>query len=54
MRLKPSKKAHLYSKEPVYYNEASMDHRNHKGAGLTTNGMTNAQITTLKVNYAKD
>ena len=31
-----------------------MDRRNHNGAGFTTIGLTNAQITTLKGNYAKD
>ena len=31
-----------------------MDRRNHNRAGLTTTGLTNAQITTLKANYAKD
>ena len=52
--LKTIEKTHLYIKEPVYHNEASMDRRNHNGAGLTTTGLINAQITTLKANYAKD
>ena len=52
--LKTMEKTHLYSKEPVYYNEASMDRKNYNGEGLTTTGLTNVQITTLKANYAKD
>ena len=52
--LKTIEKTHVYSKEPVDYNEASMDRTNHNGAGLTTTGLTNVQITTLKANYAKD
>ena len=52
--LKNIEKTHLYSKEPVYYNEASMDSRNHNGAGLTSTGLTNAQIFAQKANYAKD
>ena len=52
--LKTIEKPDLYIKEPVYHNEASMDRRNHNGAGLATTGLTNAQITTLKANYAKD
>ena len=54
MRLKPSKKLIYIVKSPFSYNEASMDRRNHNGAGFTTIGLTNAQITTLKGNYAKD
>ena len=52
--LKTIEKTQLYSTEPGYSNEASMDHRNYNRAGLATTGMTNAQITTLKANYAKD
>ena len=52
--LKTIEKTHLYSKKPVYYNEVSMGRRNHNRAGLTTTRLTNAQITTLKANYAKD
>ena len=52
--LKTTEKTHLYSKETLYYNAASMDRRNYNGEGLTTTGLTNAQITTLKANYAKD
>ena len=52
--LKTIEKTQLYSTEPGYSNEASMDHRNYNRAGLATTGMTNAQITTLKANYSKD
>ena len=52
--LKTIEKTHLYIKQPVYYDEVSMDRRNNNGAGLTTTRLTNAQITTLKANYAKD
>ena len=51
--LKTIEKTHLYSKKLVYYNEVSMDRRNHNRTGLTTTRLTNAQITTLKANYAK-
>ena len=52
--LKTIGKTQLYSKEPGYSNEASMDGRNYNRAGLATTAMTNAQITTPKANYAKD
>ena len=44
----------MYSKSPVYYTDVNIDRRNHNGDGLATAGLTAAQITTLKKNYAKD
>ena len=44
----------LYSKQPVYYNEVSIDRRNHNGDGLNTANLTAAQIVTLKNNRATD
>ena len=38
----------LYSKQPVYYNNVSIDRRNHNGDGLNTETFTAAQIVTLK------
>ena len=38
----------LYSKQPVCYNEVSIDRRNHNGDGLNTANLTAAQIVTLK------
>ena len=40
----------LYSKQPVYYNNVSIDRRNHNGDGLNTETFTAAQIVTLKKN----
>ena len=52
--LKAIEKTFLYSKLLVYCTDVSIDRRNHNGDGLATTGLTAAQITTLKKNYAKD
>ena len=36
-----------YSKQPVYYNDISIDRRNHKADGLNTATLTTAQIVTF-------
>ena len=38
----------LYSKQPVYYNDVSIDRTNHNGDGLDTATLIAAQIVTLK------
>ena len=52
--LKTTEKTFLYSKTPVYYTDVKTDRRNHNGDGLATTGVTAAQITTLKRNFAKE
>ena len=52
--LKTIAKLFLYSKLPVYYTDVNIDRRNHNGDRLARTGLTAAQITTLKKNYAKD
>ena len=52
--LKTIEKTHLYSKNPVYYTEVSIDRRIPNGDGIATTALTADQITTLKKNYAKD
>ena len=52
--LKTIEKTFLYSKTPVYYTDVNIDRRNHNGDGLATTGLTAAQITTLKKDFAKD
>ena len=52
--LKTIEKTHLYSKNPVYYTEVSIDRRIHNGDGIATTGLTADQVTTLKKNYTKD
>ena len=41
-------KTMLYSKQPVYYNDVSIDRTNHNGDGLDTATLIAAQIVTLK------
>ena len=38
----------FHSKQPVYYNDVSIDRGNHNGDGLNTANLTAAQIVTLK------
>ena len=52
--LKTIEKTFLYSKTPVYYTDVNIDRRNHNGDGLATTGLTAAEITTLKKNFAND
>ena len=52
--LKTTEKTFLHSKTPVYYSDVNTDRRNHNGDGLATTGLTAAQITTLKKDFAKD
>ena len=52
--LKTIQKTHLYSNEPIYYNSPDIDCKNHNGYGLSTTGLTTAQIATNKANYTKD
>ena len=52
--LKAIEKTFLHRKSPVYYTDVNIDRRNHSGDGLATTGLTEAQIITLKKNYAKD
>ena len=52
--LKTIEKTFLFSKSPVYYTNVNIDRRNRNGDRLATTGLTAAQITTLKKNYAKD
>ena len=46
--LKTTEKTHLYSKEAIYYNDVSIDRKNHNSGGLTTTGMNVTQIAPLK------
>ena len=44
----------MYSKQPVYYNDVTIDRRIYNGDRITTTGMNATQIATTKKNYAKD
>ena len=46
--LKTIEKTHLYSKQPVNYNDVTIDRRTHNGDGITTTGMNATQIATTK------
>ena len=46
--LKTIEKTHLYSKQPVYYNEVAIDRRVHNGDEIITTGMNATQIATTK------
>ena len=46
--LKTIEKTHLYSKQPVNYNDVTTDRITHNGDGITTTGMNATQIATTK------
>ena len=46
--LKTIEKTHLYSKQPVYYNDVTIDRRIHNGDGIATTDMNATQIATTK------
>ena len=52
--LKTIQKHLLYSKEPVFYGNTAYHRRNFNSSGLSTTGLTTAQIVALKKNHAKD
>ena len=45
---------HLYSKQPVYYNDVTIGRRIHNEDVTTTTGMNGNQIGTTTKNYVKD
>ena len=48
--LKTIEKTHLYSKQPVYYNDVTIDRRIHNGDGIAITDMNATQIaTTIKI-----
>ena len=52
--LKTIEKTHLYSKQPVYYNDVTIYRRIQNGDRITATVMNATQIATTKNNYAKD
>ena len=44
----------MYSKKTVYYTNVNIDKRNHNGDGISTTGLSAADIAILKRNYARD
>ena len=52
--LKTIKKTHLYSKQPLYYNDVNIDRRTHNGNRITTIGMDVTQIANTKKSYGKN
>ena len=46
--LKTVEKTHLYSKQPVYYNDVTIDRRIHNGDEIAITGMNATQIATTK------
>ena len=46
--LKTIEKTHLYSKQPVYYKDVTIDRRIHNGDGIATTDMNATQIATTK------
>ena len=47
-------KNHLYSKKPVYFEDASWEWRNHNAANLDFTGLTTEQRTAAEQSHAKD
>ena len=44
----------MYNKKTVYYPNVNIDKRNHNGDGISTTGLSAADIAILKRNYARD
>ena len=44
----------LYNKKIIYYTNVNIDKRNHNGDGISTTGLSAADIAILKRNYARD
>ena len=49
-----NKKTLFYSNSGVQYNNVDSDRRIHNADGITTTGLDDTQIATLKANYRKD
>ena len=44
----------MYNKKTIYYTNVNIDKRNHNGDGISTTGLSAADIAILKRNYARD